>query len=65
MLDIAPETRLYKEVVRDYNAVYKGDIKRLKHETMAKLISLYLTDKTAFKHYVAKASQRESICVFK
>lgn len=51
MYDEAPRTRLYKQVYNQYKEIYGNDIQRIKRETMAKLIALYLTDKQLFNYY--------------
>jgi len=51
MDDIAPSTRLYKEVYAEYKKVYGNDIPRLKREVMAKLIAMYLVDPTLASHW--------------
>ena len=51
-----PHTKLYKKVVQDYRAVYGNDTKRLQRETMAKLVSLYLTDKEMFNYWSGSPS---------
>lgn len=61
MLDEAPRTRLYKEVLKEYREIYGNDLNRIKKETAAKLISFYLTDKELFKHWTGSDSLIENL----
>lgn len=61
MLDEAPRTRLYKSVFNEYKEVYGNDIDRIKRETAAKLVSLYLTDKELFKYWSGSDSLVENL----
>lgn len=61
MRDEVTRTRLYKKVVADYKKIYGNDIDRLKRETMAKLVSLYLTDKELFKYWTGSDSLVENV----
>ena len=54
MMDFVPHTRIYKEVVQDYKGVYGNDVQKLKKESAAKLIALYMSDKKLFKYWAGK-----------
>ena len=56
-------TRMYKMLRSDpdYNRVYEGNTDLLKREAAAKLISLYLSDKELFKHYVGSGQLVDKI----
>lgn len=61
MRDEVTRTRLYKKVVADYRKIYGNDVDRLKREAMAKLVSLYLTDKELFKYWTGSDSLVENV----
>lgn len=61
MLSEITNTRIYKQTVKEYREIYGNDTKRLKSEAAAKLISLYLTDKTLAKKMSGSDSLWENI----
>lgn len=61
MYDEVPRTKLYKQVVNDYSKLYGNDVQRLKRETAAKLIALYLADRDMFNYYTGTQSLIDNI----
>ena len=63
MRDEITRTRLYKMVRNspDYKQAYGNNVDLLKREAMAKLVSLYLTDKELFKYYSGSDSLVENL----
>jgi len=61
MLDEITNTRIYKQVVKEYREVYGNDTKKLKGEAAAKLISLWLSDKTLARKMSGSDSLWENI----
>lgn len=44
-------TRMYQQVIKDYGTLYGMDYEKLKRETAAKLISLYIQDRESFNYW--------------
>lgn len=51
MMDLIPYTRIYQQVVRDYRKAYGNNVDKLKKEAMAKLISLYTSDRQQAEYW--------------
>jgi len=63
LMSEVPRSRIYKQVLEDYGNLpsYKGNYEKLKREAAAKLISIYLMDKSLFNYMAGSDSFVENM----